>query len=741
MCESIIGRLKRERSLLARIELCRAMFRKGFALGQLDRNEEAIDVYQAVIDTFGEEERDEIRLQVAMATFNKGVRLGRLDRHEDALDACQAVIDAFGEENSDEIRLQVAKAMLNKGATFGQLDRHEDALDACQAVIDTFGKEKSEEIRLRVVWAMFDKGVTLGQLDRHEDAIDAYQAVIDTFCDEKRNEFRGIVAKAMWCKGKHLAGNGQLREAIEVYDGCVERFGNETSGVMMLVAADAREFRYLILRELEEPEADDAWQEAHARAEGDQRLRLFRRRLVDRIPKVDMDGYKEKMDEQELGTKRFFTESSCFARERSFLMVLREWNSYTPAVPVEGEHDRGGGYYLQHGGEGIAIDPGYDFLQNFRQAGGRLADIRHIILTHAHDDHTAQFESLLMLLHKRSEEAKLPTPFRPVRVYLSEGCGRKFSGLLPLKGDKRIERVVSLVHGGRQVVKLNGQTTLTVLPAYHNDVITHDTAVGLGFAFKLAKGEKRRIVFTSDTGYYPQRTKKGDGKGKEAAVVAKEDAGLWHRYPRLFQHPDLLVAHMGSIAKEEFKGWKEALKELSDLTGDEPRDEGRYYYPNHLGLLGMLTLLDHMQPPAAIISEFGSELRGFHIELVEKLGEVFREKQEAEEKPGRSFIVPGDLTMVYYLDKDTFLCHEEGGEKKADELRCVKLPEWRVWRPLETASDQINAEPTKTERAHLCCKENKSDDAAKTHGYYVKRFLQEDLPHFERKSGSVVGTP
>ena len=52
-------------------------------------------------------------------------------------------------------------------------------------------------------------------------------------------------------------------------------------------------------------------------------------------------------------------------------------------------------------------------------------------------------------------------------------------------------------------------------------------------------------------------------------------------------------------------------------------DEGRWYYDNHLGLLGTLTMLHQLNPEAAVISEFGSELKGFHIELVEKLGRLF----------------------------------------------------------------------------------------------------------------------
>jgi glyoxylase-like metal-dependent hydrolase (beta-lactamase superfamily II) len=52
----------------------------------------------------------------------------------------------------------------------------------------------------------------------------------------------------------------------------------------------------------------------------------------------------------------------------------------------------GGGYYLRHDGYGIVIDPGYNFLQNFYEAGGRIFDIDAIVLTHAHNDHTMSWK-------------------------------------------------------------------------------------------------------------------------------------------------------------------------------------------------------------------------------------------------------------------------------------------------------------------------------------------------------------
>ena len=63
-------------------------------------------------------------------------------------------------------------------------------------------------------------------------------------------------------------------------------------------------------------------------------------------------------------------------------MVLRKWNSFTPAIPsAEDERSLGGGYFVWHKGKGIVIDPGYNFIENFYDAGCRICDIDTVIIT------------------------------------------------------------------------------------------------------------------------------------------------------------------------------------------------------------------------------------------------------------------------------------------------------------------------------------------------------------------------
>lgn len=162
------------------------------------------------------------------------------------------------------------------------------------------------------------------------------------------------------------------------------------------------------------------------------------------------------------------------------------------------------------------------------------------------------------------------------------------------------------------------------------------------------------------------------------------------------------------------------------------REEGEWYYANHLGLLGTLTLLDRLAPHAAIISEFGAELKGFHIELVDRIGEALRDKQSRTPGGPQTVVFPGDLTMVYYIAEDKFLCHEDGKAHAAGDLTCHATDEWKV-----KASGGHVPDVTRNgaqRRAHLCLsKPTEKPDERGIRDYYENRFRGK-LPHFKDAS-------
>jgi len=322
-------------------------------------------------------------------------------------------------------------------------------------------------------------------------------------------------------------------------------------------------------------------------------------------------------------------------------------------------------------------------------------------------------------------------------LYLSEGAQRKFAGLLPLRNDSRIEGVTTLSRqeaGSRQVIPLAEGVSLTVLPAYHDDIITGDSAVGLGFRFVCGGETVRTVVFTGDSGYYPRKLSPSgepehyDTDKTRPKVDCSEGRGLFEVYPEEFRHPDLLVAHIGSIQEEEFR----PLNALND--NGMPRDEGEWYYPNHLGILGLFTLLDRSSPKAAVISEFGAELRDFNVELVLDLGKVLNQKQQRDGKSVQTYVLPGDVTMAYYVDAGCFFCHQDGQANPTAEMECRRECTFAVTG--ETREWATNINQTQDKKPHLFLLG--SDQPARVNGLseYYRSLYTRRLPHFRPGGGT-----
>ena len=99
------------------------------------------------------------------------------------------------------------------------------------------------------------------------------------------------------------------------------------------------------------------------------------------------------------------------------------------------------------------------------------------------------------------------------------------------------------------------------------------------------------------------------------------------------------MAHIGSIKEGEF-----TTSDFMKLS-KKKQQEKIYFYPNHLGLRGLVMLLDKLRPKVAIISEFGEELKTIRFDLIRGI-EKMLERRRAEMQ-NKVFVIPGDLTVVY----------------------------------------------------------------------------------------------
>lgn len=423
-----------------------------------------------------------------------------------------------------------------------------------------------------------------------------------------------------------LADQGNLPDAKKLYDEIIA--DKYTSESLRDFAADSR--KNMLVRHTDDGE--------EIRGPDDSRLTD----LVDPSTRGLLEaamatGQKIKTD--------FFSES-LFNADSSILLTLRRWNSFTPALPRDGDPARGGGYFIRHAGMGIVVDPGFDFLELFAQFGGRLIDIDCIVVTHAHNDHTADLENILMLVYERNTRYGDTGSEKKVKLLLSHGVARKFSGLLELRKSKRIAEIIVLNrHTSDNVhkLKLSDHIELTVLPAYHDDIITEEYSIGLAFSFICSRDSDviRTVLFTGDTAILGDR--------------ASDDLSFIHeKYPSPFSvpgHCNLVIAHIGTVTMMEIGGRTDVLLPDSDRRSVP-------YYDKHLGLLGTYRLLYDLRPESAIISEFGEEMRDIWIKTVQTIGNGLRHSLK-QAMPIAPCVFAGDPVIVYNIEESMFLCHKD----------------------------------------------------------------------------------
>jgi len=556
-------------------------------------------------------------------------------------------------EKAHAIKPNGLDAIRHKAASLANIDNHDEAIKWFDKALD-INPENSDLLRR--------KGVSLARKGKYSEAIECYNKALDI----KPND-----PKALRYKGNSLAAKGDQNEAIKCYDkalALVEKekdFESMTNKVALLSDLSASYFSLgkqdealqwikealdinsndpfanlnLAKIEFEKGYSEEGIQTLKKAKENvetvDQKDPKISRALllgvlkeVRKMDAVKINDFLAKKEETKNQLNEFIVEPSLLKNDKSLFLTLRKWNSYTPIIPTN-KHERsvGGGYFIFHKGKGTIIDPGYNFIDNFFRAGGRIVDIDNIVLTHAHDDHTNDFEPLLSLIYQYNKENDLQighADFKRITVYANTGSFKKFCTILDLKEDY-IKWVYVLSPSIE--FELDDDLVIEAVHAYHEERITNKYAVGLKFVF--GKGTNRKtMLFTSDTGLLPKFSK-------------DKTPEIWETYP-----PDdinVLIVHLGSIRREEFESTPESNWE-------------NVLYPDHLGIIGTLQVINMVRPKLAIISEFGEELSDFQKPLVDTIDRAVNKLCNNEKEQEVPKVLPADLPLIYDIFSEQIYC-------------------------------------------------------------------------------------
>ena len=537
--------------------------------------------------------------------FVRGSALNAKDEHDEAIKAYRKALDDPKYDAPGNAWYNLGNALHAKGELDEAIKAYRKALD--DPKFDTPG------------YAWNNLGAALDAKGEHDEAIKAYRKALDDLKYDTPGNAWNNLGNALDAKGEH-------DEAIKAYRKALDDPKYETPAKAWTNLAQT----FVAARKNEQ--AEEAFGKALA-CEDRKGSDHARARLGLRLLKAKMDPAALSPDDRAMagkstpGTSTEAIESGVIAAIQAagdtqyekyiakpdsdrdnILSILRGWSSAVTLLEGSERRWRGGGYFLKWRGYGIVIDPGFDFLRNFHDAGYHGREIQLVIVSHNHPDHNSDVKAIDDLRYELFKRLAEPdkSGFQPyVLIWDQDTHGATKFGF---EKAKHQHEPVLLPSGFPQPINLlehAAKIPVRVTPVKVNHGSGAPHAMGMVVELLDKKGKPAvRIGYTSDTAYFED--------------LHNHLAGC-----------DILIAHIS----------QPSIEELQDATKLKNV---------HLGYRGTAKLLKECQPKLALIGEFWAGFTDLRISLVKGL----------RQRSGVQTVLPAGLAMHIRLPSLEIECTE-----------------------------------------------------------------------------------
>lgn len=317
-------------------------------------------------------------------------------------------------------------------------------------------------------------------------------------------------------------------------------------------------------------------------------------------------------------------------------IILKGMSSSTPSLMnsiYDTNQYSGGGFYLRHNGVGVAIDPGYHFLDNLHHYGLSVLDINVVVVTHEHIDHNNDIRLLDDLHHAvyKYEENKNR---RQIRWYLDE-VTYKVALLYQENGTGFAKEANVLYCVSPETGKALGETE-----CIEDIVIDEQSRFRLKcFITRHIENKKEKSGFRKHT--FGCQFKFGEGE-QSRSLMYTSDTRYFDGLIDFIDMPDIVIANISGVYEDDFM-----------LVKAKER---------HLGYYGCYHLLQDIWksfgklPALVMLSEFWNGENDIRYDVAASLERQIR--QVCSDDSVR--VIPAEVGMTFQIMDGAVRCSQCG---------------------------------------------------------------------------------
>ena len=526
-----------------------------------NKNEETLKKLKALWDKIP----DNVR---CIGWYLRGCILRKLKQYDGSIKASLIALEDANFDSPGNAWISIGNAYLYKG-------ENDKAIETYHKVLDDPNYDTPS-------YAWYNLGIVYSIKSDYKEAIKVYQKALDDPCLYRRAQLLTNLAEIYHTMGMQKKARATLEAALKEEDPRGQHHSRARS-LLSLIDADMKPEAMSISDRalLERPTS------AREEAGPEQRI-------LSKMQAAEQSQYESYLQDE--GSKR-----------DNVLSILRGWSSAVTLMEGSERLWRGGGYFLKWQGKGIVIDPGFDFLRNFHDAGYHAREINAVLVSHNHSDHNADLKSIDDLRYELYKRRK-NDPHGGIEAYVlvwdsDSQATVRFSVEEPEHQFRPILFDIGRCNPDDTVIKPhNLPFSVTYFPVRHGPDL--HSAVGFKLILKAKQGKDFTLGFTSDTEFFAE-------------------------LPKYLEDCDVLLAHISQ-------------PDSTELVDTKKRKE------NHLGYRGLAELIRLSKPKLTLVGEFWAGLTDLRIDLVQGLRSL----------AGTDAILPTGIGMHLNLPEMEIECTE-----------------------------------------------------------------------------------